>query len=70
VRSLGYATALAGITLPNDKSVRLHESMGFTPIGVFHGVGFKHGAWHDVGWWELRLAEPMAAPPEPRLWSP
>src|SRR5205807_7387946 len=27
-------TACAGITLPNDASVGLHESMGFTPVGV------------------------------------
>ena len=70
VRSLGYVSAYAGITLPNDSSVGLHESMGFTPIGVFHGVGFKHGQWHDVGWWELPLGESPVTPDEPRAWSP
>jgi len=47
--------ALAGVTLPNPASVRLHESLGFTPVGVYHEVGYKFDKWHDVGWWELRL---------------
>ena len=70
VRDLGYVRALARITLPNDKSVGLHEAMGFTPVGVFRGVGFKFGRWHDVGWWQLTLTEALATPPEPRAWSP
>jgi L-amino acid N-acyltransferase YncA len=55
LRHLGYYNAYAIITLPNDKSVRLHESMGFKHIGVFPQVGYKMGQWHDVGWWQLRL---------------
>jgi phosphinothricin acetyltransferase len=70
VRALGYVRALAGITLPNDASVGLHEAMGFTPIGVFRGVGFKHGEWHDVGWWQLTLCDPPAAPLDPQSWLP
>jgi phosphinothricin acetyltransferase len=70
VRSLGYVSAFAGVTLPNASSIRLHEAMGFTPIGVFRNVGFKHGAWYDVGWWQLALCEPPAAPPEPTAWQP
>jgi phosphinothricin acetyltransferase len=57
--------AVAGITLPNDGSVALHESVGFRPVGVFRDFGYKHGAWHDVGWWQARLAPVTAAPPEP-----
>lgn len=53
----GYYVACAGITLPNQASVALHESMGFTPVGVYRGVGFKHGQWWDVGWWQLQLRE-------------
>jgi phosphinothricin acetyltransferase len=70
VWSLGYVHAYAGITLPNDRSVRLHEAMGFTPLDVFLGVGFKHGSWHDVGWWQLALCDPPPVPAEPRAWSP
>jgi phosphinothricin acetyltransferase len=51
----GFHLAVAGITLPNAGSVALHEALGFTRVGVFEEVGHKLGAWHDVGWWQLRL---------------
>jgi phosphinothricin acetyltransferase len=61
---LGYHRAFAGIALPNAASVALHEAVGFTPLGVYERVGFKHGAWHDVGWWQrtLREGEPDGPP--------
>ncbi|MCA9283876.1 MAG: N-acetyltransferase [Phycisphaerales bacterium] len=65
VRRQGFRLALAGITLPNRRSVGLHQRMGFRPAGVLPGVGFKHGAWHDVGWWTLELAPGSSAPVEP-----
>jgi L-amino acid N-acyltransferase YncA len=55
--SLGYWQALAGITLPNAPSVALHESLGFTPVGSFDDVGFKLGAWRDVGYWQKALRD-------------
>ncbi len=61
----GYATAVAGITLPNDASVRLHTAMGFTPVGVYRKVGFKDGVWHDVAWYERPLDDYPANPREP-----
>ena len=64
LRSQGFMNAFAGIALPNDASVGLHESMGFRPVGVLRGVGFKLEAWHDVGWWQMRLQEP-GNPPDP-----
>lgn len=60
----GLHVACAGITLPNDASVALHESFGFTPVGVYRRIGFKRGKWWDVGWWELELREPET-PAEP-----
>lgn len=51
----GFHLAVAGITLPNEASVRLHAGLGFTEVGVFAEVGHKLGEWHDVGWWQLRL---------------
>jgi phosphinothricin acetyltransferase len=59
----GFVNAYGGITLPNARSVALHESMGFLPVGVYRGVGHKAGAWHDVGWWHLLL---RAHPPDPQ----
>lgn len=70
LRELGYVTAFAGVALPNAASVGLHEAMGFTPVGVYRHVGHKHGAWRDVGWWQLALCEPPANPSEPREWEP
>ena len=66
LEDLSYRTALAGIALPNAASVAFHESMGFTPIGVYHNVGFKMGRWHDVGWWQLPLGEYVDDPAPPR----
>ena len=60
----GFVNAYAGITLPNVHSVVLHESMGFLPIGVYRSIGYKTGAWHDVGWWHLLL---RAHPHEPEV---
>lgn len=66
LRLQGFYAAHAGITLPNGASVGLHESLGFRRIGVYPSVGYKHGAWHDVGWWQLSLRERDAAPRSPR----
>lgn len=68
--ALGYVSLFAGIALPNEASVALHEAMGFRPVGVYRSVGFKHGRWRDVGWWQRMLADPPASPAEPRPWSP
>jgi phosphinothricin acetyltransferase len=61
----GHFNAYAGITLPNPGSVGLHERMGFEPVGVYRNVGFKLGAWHDVGWWQLALRSREASPRAP-----
>jgi L-amino acid N-acyltransferase YncA len=60
----GVYNAYAGITLPNPASVGLHESLGFQPVGIYRAVGYKLGAWHDVGWWQLAL-RPHSAPAAP-----
>jgi len=65
LRRQGFVNAYAGITLPNPASVRLHESIGFLPVGVFSRIGFKAGQWHDVAWFHLRLSEPAVPIPEP-----
>jgi phosphinothricin acetyltransferase len=61
----GFYAAHAGITLPNPGSVALHEAMGFGRIGVEPSVGYKLGAWHDVGWWQLALRARTGAPAPP-----
>jgi phosphinothricin acetyltransferase len=51
----GVRRVCAGIGLPNDASVALHESCGFQLVGIYRGIGWKRGAWWDVGWWQLDL---------------
>lgn len=61
LRRQGLHSLFAGIALPNAGSVGLHEAMGFEHLGTYREVGFKHGAWHDVGYWRLGL---RSGPPE------
>jgi L-amino acid N-acyltransferase YncA len=66
LRKQRFHVACAGITLPNEASVTLHESLGFTSVGVYRRIGWKDGAWRDVGWWQLELQPPGGGrPPEP-----
>lgn len=62
----GFRNAYAGIALPNEPSVKLHESVGFAPIGVYRNVGFKLGAWRDVGWWGRAIGELERDPTPPK----
>jgi L-amino acid N-acyltransferase YncA len=64
LRERGFRMACAGITLPNEASCGLHESLGFELVGVNREIGWKQGAWHDVGWYQLELAPAGEAPPE------
>jgi phosphinothricin acetyltransferase len=47
--------AFAGVALPNDASLALHRSFGFTEVGTFREVGRKFGKWWDVTWLERPL---------------
>ena len=51
----GFHELCAGVTLPNDASVGLHETLGFVPVGVYRDVAFKFGQWWSVGWWQMSL---------------
>lgn len=64
-----FYSAYGVVTLPNPASVRLHERLGFEPVGTFPGVGHKHDSWHDVQWWHRPLAERPADPDPPRLFT-
>ena len=65
LRAQGFYNAYAAISLPNDASVGLHESLGFSRLGTMRNVGFKLGRWHDVGWWQMELRAPGGAPEPP-----
>jgi phosphinothricin acetyltransferase len=39
---------IAGVTLPNDASIALHQRFGFCGVGTFTEVGRKFGRFWDV----------------------
>lgn len=55
LEGIGIHGAYAGIALPNDASVKLHESLGFRRIGVYKEVGWKFDRYWDVAWYEKRI---------------
>ena len=63
----GFRRAFAGIAQPNDASNALHKAFGFRRAGRYRRVGWKHGAWRDVEWWQLDLLGPDddVGPPRP-----
>lgn len=55
LRKLGYSNLVACLTLPNTKSVALHERMGFIKAGHFNAIAKKNNEAVDVGYWQLVL---------------
>ena len=47
--------AYAGIALPNDASIALHERFGFHRAALYSEQGRKFGRYWDVAWYEKRL---------------
>lgn len=65
LRRQNYQNVYAGVTLPNDPSMAVHEAVGFRTVGVYTRVGFKFGGWRDVAWLGLALQDLGTEPPEP-----
>ena len=57
------------VALPNEASHGLHMAMGFRLLARFPEMGYKMGAWRDIGWYEKALA-PAQVPPLPFLPAP
>lgn len=55
LRERGIHVAIGGAALPNEASAALHEKLGFERVATFRQVGFKHGRWVDVAYWQLVL---------------
>jgi len=47
--------AYAGIALPNQASIALHERFGFKRVAHFTEQGRKFDRYWDVGWYEKQL---------------
>lgn len=60
----GYVAAIGALTLPNAASEALHARLGFRRTGVQTGIGYKHGRWLDVAFWQRDLGERPAVPRE------
>ena len=58
----GFQSAVGVIALPHPASVGLHARMGFRRAATLEKVGYKHGRWHDVGWWQRALGEHGPSP--------
>ncbi len=52
---MDFHLLVAGMTMPNIGSQRLHEKLGFEKVGVFKDAGMKFGQWHSVGFWQKIL---------------
>jgi phosphinothricin acetyltransferase len=44
-------------------SIGLHRSLGFEPVGVFKGVGYKHGRWLSTVLMQRALGPGLSTPP-------
>jgi phosphinothricin acetyltransferase len=65
LRLQGFINVYAGISVPDGKSDKFHPKFGFKYLGVFPKIGYKHGSWHDLKWYEYILSEHIYNPPNP-----
>ncbi len=52
-----FHVAIAVIALPNDASIKVHESFGFKKVAHFEEVGMKFQKWINVGFWQKKLKD-------------
>lgn len=69
LKKQGYRNVYAVINLPNDRSVQLHESLGFKWFATYENVGYKLGQWKNVGWWQLTINHYNDEPAPPLKFS-
>jgi phosphinothricin acetyltransferase len=53
-----YHVMVGGIDAANALSIKLHQSLGFTPCGIVKHAGFKFGRWLDLAFYQLILRTP------------
>jgi L-amino acid N-acyltransferase YncA len=61
----GFRNVYAGITLPNEGSITIHEKCGFKHFATYENIGYKFAEWHSVGWWKLQINDYNLQPPPP-----
>ena len=55
LRKTNVRVLMSVITMPNERSVALHEDFGFQKAAEFREIGYKLNRWLNVGYWELLL---------------
>jgi L-amino acid N-acyltransferase YncA len=60
---MGVVNLFGGTTLPNAASEGIYLKSGFEQAGVWRNAGFKHGRWHDVGWYQRAIRHLDGEPP-------
>jgi phosphinothricin acetyltransferase len=55
LRKTNIRVLMSVITMPNERSVALHEGFGFQKAAEFREIGYKLNRWLNVGYWELLL---------------
>lgn len=66
LRSQRFQVIVAGVSEPNPASVALHTSIGMEQTGYNLTMGYKHGHWIDVSYYQMILGE-LSDPPLPVL---
>ena len=66
LRAQRFQIIVAGISEPNPASVGLHTSIGMEQTGYNATMGYKHGRWIDVSYYQMVLGD-LADPPPPVL---
>ncbi|MFV3127011.1 GNAT family N-acetyltransferase [Niveispirillum sp. KHB5.9] len=61
----GFRQMIGYIDAANEKSLRLHDSFGFTRCGFLPSVGYKYGRWTDSVMVIRPLGEGNSTPPLP-----
>jgi L-amino acid N-acyltransferase YncA len=66
LRLQGFYNVFGGVGLPNEASVKLHLKCGFTVVGTYRNIGYKHKGWHSTQWFQLILDEHPIEPAPPK----
>lgn len=66
LRLQGIRNVFSCVTIPNERSVHLHQSMEFSTEGIFQDAGYKCGKWQTIAWFRKNIA-PYTNEPAPFL---
>lgn len=64
LKEQGYYNLYALISVPNDRSIGFHRSLGFEQVGVYPHTGYKLGRWNDLAILEY-CTQPQLGHPVP-----